>query len=399
MTAFSYLVADANGRKLRGEIEAASESQAAEQLRQRGDTVLEVREAGAGQQTLRLESSARLTDRQLADLAFELRSLLVAGIPLPRALSTISESAGAKHVASLARDLKLQLELGNPASVTLLKSGSSGQSLFGRFLAAAEQGGRYDVMLEIAANHLAQRAQAGERLRAALAYPIFLLFASLAAIAFLIIVVAPSLAPMFEGQGAPSFIQFAAAVGTWVQVNDTLTLAVLAALVGFTFLVLRSRTLSEPIARAASALPWLSRIAAGLEFGPATLAYAALLKAGWPAERSLRLAADLSRGRANRAFGNIAARLRDGATLAAAFRSEPNMPASVRRAVIIGEETGTVPVSLQRAGEYLVARSVKDLERLSAAIAPVMIVAIGALVAVVMVSMLSSISSIADAAL
>ncbi len=52
---FGYVVVDGGGHKLRGEIEASSEDNAADQLRQRGDTVIEVRAAAAGG-SMRLES-------------------------------------------------------------------------------------------------------------------------------------------------------------------------------------------------------------------------------------------------------------------------------------------------------------------------------------------------------
>ena len=93
---------------------------------------------------------------------------MASGAPLPRALGTLASSAGSSRASSLARDLKLRLELGNAASAALSNAKSSGLRLFGRFLAAAEQGGRYDAMLGIAADFLGQSAGAFERIRSAL---------------------------------------------------------------------------------------------------------------------------------------------------------------------------------------------------------------------------------------
>ena len=399
MTAlFTYLVVDCAGRKLRGEIEASDQDHATDQLRQRGDTVLEIRAAAERESRLRLESKALLSDRQLADFAFELRALIVSGAPLPRALSTLASSAGSSRLSSLARDLKLQLELGNAASLALARAKSSGLRLFGRFLSAAEQGGRYDVMLGIAAEFLSQRAAALERIRTALAYPAFLATASIAAIGFLVIYVAPSLAPLFEGAEMPAFIAVTSGVGKWTQTNYRLALALLAALIAGLFFGLRNDLVQLAFDRMAQSTPIVGRIIRDLDFGPAVLAYAALLKSGWPAERGLRLTSEISKGRASLVFRAVSVSLRDGATLSAAFHDTAGVPLEVMRAVEIGEETGTVPASLNHAGEHLVERSLKSIDRVSAVLGPVMIVVIGGLVAMVMISMLSSISSLGDVA-
>jgi type II secretory pathway component PulF len=395
---FAYLIVDRSGRKLRGEIEALDQDHAADQLRQRGDTVLEIRATAERESRLRLESQVALSDRQLADFAFELCALIASGAPLPRALATLASGAGSSRMSSLARDLKLQLELGNAASAALARAKSSGLRLFGRFLGAAEQGGRYDVMLGIAADFLGQRAAAFERIRSALAYPMFLLTASVVAIGFLVIYVSPSLAPMFEGAEMPPFIAVTSVVGAWVQTNYRAALALLAAMLTALFFGLRTEGMRGVLQGSLRAVPIIGRIANDLDFGPAVLAYAALLKSGWPAERGLRLTSEISKGRANPTFRAISSSLRDGATLTAAFRNTAGVPLEVIRAIEIGEETGTVPAALHRAGEHLVARSLKSIDRISAILGPVMIAAIGGLVAMVMISMLSSISSLGDVA-
>ncbi len=398
-TVFSYTVVDRSGRKLKGQIDASNRSHAVDQLRQRGDTVLEIDAASASPRRLKLESSVSLSERQLADFAFELKTLVASGIPLPRALGAIGASHGSTRASALARDLKLQLELGGSASAALGESRSTSMALFGRFLAAAERGGRYDIMLGLAADFLTQRAASLERIRSALAYPLFLVVASLAAIIFLTVYVAPSLAPMFAGGEMPPFIGITSTIGGWVQANLQLSLAISAALTGLIYLATRQRTVRSAAGRLGAALPFVRDVVRDLDFGPATLAYAALLKSGWPAEQAVRIAADIGGGRSQPCFQGVSTRLRDGATLPMAFKGQAGMPSEIVRAIEIGEETGTVPLALQRSGELLLARGLKSIDRGAAVLGPIMIAVIGGLVALVMISMLSSISSLSDAAI
>lgn len=396
---FAYVVVDRTGRRLRGQIEAGTQEQAADRLRERGDTVVELSVQSPHVQKLKLETNASLSDRQVADFALDLRSLVLSGAPLPRAFAALASSAGSQQVTSLARDLKLQLELGNPASLALSRAKSASLRLFGRFLGAAEQGGRYDIMLAIAADYLAKRTAARERVRSAAAYPLFLLAVSLSAICFLTLHVAPTLAPLFEEGKAPAFIAFGAAVGGWVNANPALGVGCLGAAALAVVLAIRSETIQSGLARAMSAIPGLDRISTGFDFGPALLTYSALLRAGWPAERALRLTVEIAGGRAHAAFTSISTRLRDGSTLTEAFRNERGFPTEIVRAVEIGEETGAVADTLQRAAEHMIARALKTMDRLTAALAPVMIALIGGLVAAIMISLLSSIGELGDAAL
>ena len=395
--AFAYLVADRSGRRMRGEIAATDAERAIDQLRQRGDTVIEITPLDSAQKSLRLEIRTRLTDADLAEFALELRALILSGSPLPKALATLAESAGSRQAASLARDLRLQLELGNNASAALANAPTSGSRLLGRFLAASESGGRHEAMLGIAATFLARRYAAVQRIRSALAYPIFLLVASAAAIGFLVINVAPTLADLFDEGKAPSFIAVGSAIGVWVQDNARLCLLLAGLLVALGFFVLRREGARTAFGAFLLWAPPIRRIAAGLTYGPALMAYAALTRTGWPAERALRLTADLADGRARRTFASVAQRLRDGATLSDAFREETAMPREVVHAIEIGEATGTAADNLDRVSEHLVTRSLRALDRLAAVIGPLLVAAIGGVVAMIMLALLSNIGSLGDA--
>jgi len=395
---FAYLVADRNGRKMRGEIQATDHLRATEQLRQRGDTVIEIQPVESLRRSLRLEVRAKLSDAQLADFALELRGLMLTGTPLPRALATLAEGVSTSSATSLARDLRLQLELGNNASDALARARTYGLRLFGRFLAAAESGGRYDTMLMIASEFLARRSAALQRIRSALAYPIFLLIASGAALAFLIVNVAPTLSTLFEGGDMPPFIAVTSTIGLWVQENARLSLLLIAVLTGAIFFGVQRREVRAAIWKSIAWIPPIRRVGLGLSFGPALMAYSALIRTGWPAERALRLTAEISDGVAQRVFKSIAQRLRDGTTLGSAFKEETALPREVVHAIEIGEATGASSDALDRVSEHLVARSLRTLDRVSAILGPLLIAIIGGLVAFIMINLLSSIGSLGDVA-
>ena len=398
-SSFSYRVIDPAGRKLSGVLEASNEAQALNRLQQRGDTVLELKETDLAGDALKLETRSRLTDQELADFAADLKSLMETGASLPRALGVLSEGRGAKSIIALARDLKLQLELGRNASDVLIASKSDGARLLGRFLHAAETAGRYEIMLGIAADFLTKRSEAFAKIRSALSYPIFLMVVAILAIGFLVIYVAPSIAPLFEGQDAPAFIVITAGIGEAVQSNNRAVLLGAAGIVLVIFAATKTGVIQRVMRWCLYRTPFVRGIALDLDFGPLALALGALTGAGWPADRALSLASDLSSGLGGEAFRRVASNIRDGATLAKSFEKERIVPHELVRAVSLGETSGNVANTVSRTGDLLIRRALKQLDHLSTILGPIMIVGIGGLVASLMISLLSSLSALGDVAL
>ncbi|MEM6626137.1 MAG: type II secretion system F family protein [Pseudomonadota bacterium] len=351
-----------------------------------------------GKERLKLEINSNLSDNALSEFSSDLRSMIATGVSLPRALSALADSNHGGSRLSLARDLKLQMELGGEASQVLLQSKSNSAQLLGRFLRAAELGGRYESMLQIASDFLTQRAKALSQIRSALAYPIFLSVVSILALSFLVIYVTPAIAPLFEDGEAPVVISASAVVGNWVQSHARLSLLALACLVGVVYAAVKNSATRSFVSRRFTALPVIKPISEDLDFGPLALAYGALLEAGWPTEQALRLSADLSNGPAADTFRRTAMAIRDGATLSDGFAREKSMPIDIVRAIEIGEASGTVPKTMSRTGDYLIRRALRNLERMSSVLGPLLIVSIGAVVAWLMITLLASLSALGDAA-
>ena len=395
--AFSYTVQDLAGRTHKGTIEAASKASALEELKLRGDVIIDMQEAGSN--VLKLELNAKLSDAELAAFSSDLKGLLETGASLPKALSFLADGVGAKKLTVLARDLKLQLELGRSASDLLLRSKQANMQLFGRFLQAAEIGGQYNVMLGIASDFLGRRAQAFTKIRSALAYPLFLVAVSVLALAFIIVFVAPSIAPLFEDDSAPAFLAVSAGLGLWIQTNPRLIFLGLASLLIGMLILSRTHILKRAGAWVLYRTPVISGIAKDLDFGPASLAFSALLGSGWPTEKAISVAGELSSGPAGSAFRQVSSNIKDGATLGQSFKAVKIVPIEIVRAVNLGEASGKVASTTNRAGDQLLERALRRLDKLASALAPVLIVVIGGAVAALMITLLSSIASLGDVAL
>ena len=395
---FNYSALDETGRKFKGAIEAETEHQALDTLRQRGDKIIELKQSDQ-RSRFKLERRATEKDVDLADFAADLKSLLETGASLPKSLSILSDRETHTAVTVIARDMQLKLENGEAASSVLLRSKNKGTQLLGRFIHAAELAGGYELMLGIAAEFLSKRSEAAEKIRSALSYPIFLLVSAVLAVIFLIIFVSPTILPLFEDGGAPLFIEVTAGLGNFVQAHYSLTMLTLAAFVLLIFGLAKSGLLNTLGSGFIQKAPFINKIASDMDYGPVTLALAALLDARWGADRALLLASNLSTGPAAGSFSQAANKIRDGSTFYEGVRAIKAIPQEVKHAISLGEATGNSSVTLNRTGAFLVRRALRRLNRLAAILAPVLILAIGALIASLMISVMSSLTALGDVAL
>jgi type II secretory pathway component PulF len=392
MTIFQYVSIAQDGRKRSGRIEADSEPEARRLVTSAGDLLIDLSES-TRRSWFRLERRKPLSLQEAADFAQELSGLLSAGAPLKRALGIQSEATGTS--ARLARSISAQIDNGASLSRALLSAGGAA-GLLAEFASAGEQGAGLDRLLKSGGHFLSARHDAVSRIRAALAYPAFILVLGLMALATIMLLVAPALAPILEQSGQTGLVSWLAQLGSWLQARSQWGALLLAALVAAGWLALRQPIVRRHIWDRLLSLPWLGEIARDLDAGQSCDILSALLDSGRPLESALRFSAGLSGPRLSRAYANIARRIRDGKPAGSAFLAESALPIEVRRLAHLGEKSSGLPAALHQAGQICHRRAMRRIDRFAALIGPVLVIGMGCAVAVLMLSILGSLSSLGD---
>lgn len=395
MTQFLYRSILPTGEKQSGLIEAGSIEAARRLIFERGETLLDLR-ASAERQRFRLERTTSPNLRVTGQFASELSPLLRAGAPLRKALTIMSEGAG--KTTEMAKRYGEGIDNGKRLSDVILADG--GQAvLLGRFIEAGEKGAGLSTMCEKASSFLNARAEASEKIRSALAYPIFVLVLALAAMLVIILFVAPALAPALSESDNASLIKTMASLGEWIIANNTAILLTLATLVASLYLLRQRLGLSKRFGRVLDKLPLVRSIRSDLSSGPAADVLGALISAGTPVADALDTAASLTSNPAKQAFSSSAERIRDGSPVGEALAQADALPSEIRRLAALGEQTGGLGESLSEAGRLCQARALQKIGRAAAIAGPVLVILIGGLVAAMMLLVLSGLTSIGEGAL
>ena len=394
MSGYRYQAAAADGRVLRGSVDAASLAEATAVLLERGLSPLVLTATQA-----QVTRGRRVPVRQLALLFRSLNVLLESGLPLERSL------AATEPVVSAALRLVLQ-----GARARLSQGESLAQALGGptspipapvlALLRAGERAGRLTQSLEIVAVSLEQEAELRERLQGALAYPMVLAFAGSISLGLITVVVIPRFAAMLQdmGQALPpataALLAASAFVGTWWP------FALAAMAVGAMTFVSWKR--SERGARQwhdwLLLLPGIGGIRMKLGAASMLRAMAAALGAGMPLVPALGVARDATTDSALAARVQAASeQLLQGAPLAKSLGDAQAVPSLVVQLLGIGESSGHLGAMAERAATLLSRDAERQLHGIVRLLEPALIVAFGGAIALVAGALLQAMYSMRPA--
>jgi MSHA biogenesis protein MshG len=209
MPFFAYKGRNARGELMQGVLEGADSGAVADQLFGTGVTPIEItptrRKASgvAGEQTW----WDRLTEKKVTSMDVQLFSrqihtLLKSGVPIMRGLAGLQESAINKSFGRVIKDLRESLDSGRELSVAMLRHPECFSPFYLSMVRVGEMTGRLEEVFLRLFDHLEFDRDMRERVKTALRYPSFVVFAMVAAMAIVNIFVIPQFSKVFASFNA-----------------------------------------------------------------------------------------------------------------------------------------------------------------------------------------------------
>lgn len=398
MPAFSFEALDDQGQTRKGMLEADTAKAARSQLRAQALVPLSVQTVGdtgasgtrnAGRFTRPVFGAAALAiwTRQLA-------GLVSSGLPLERALTALSDEAETERQRHLVAVLRAEVNAGSTFARALQQHPREFSDIYCAVIGAGEHSGHLALVLERLADDLEERQELKAKLVGAALYPAIVTVVAIAIVLFLVSYVVPQVASVFAGtKRALPFLTVAMLAisgfvrihGPWVAV--LLCLAGLGARWALTFDSFR-----EKFDAAWLELPLLGRLARGYNAARFAGTLAMLAGAGVPILKALQAAAETLNNRAMRADALDALVLvREGAPLASALAQKKRFPSLLPMFARLGEQTGQLPVMLQRAATQFSNEVQRRSLQLATLLEPLLIVTMGVVVMLIVLAVLQPI--------
>ena len=394
MPAFSFEALDAQGRARKGMLEADSARAARGLLRAQALVPLVVEPVSAGGRSgggIVLFHRKAFNASGLAIWTRQLAGLVGAGLPLERALNALAEETDDERQHALLATLRAEVNAGATFARALGEHPKEFSPVFGAVIAAGEQTGNLSLVLERLADDLEERQALKSKLIGAALYPAIVTLVAIVIVLFLVSYVVPQVASVFVGTKRALPFLTVAMLGLSAAVREY-GWAILGVLVIIAF-GLRT-AYARPALRirldaAWLRLPVLGRLARGYNSARFAGTLALLASAGVPILRALQAAAETLHNQAMRADALDALVLvREGAPLASALAQKKRFPGLLGMFARLGEQTGQLPVMLQRAATQLSAEVQRRAMALATILEPLLIVVMGLVVMLIVLAVL-----------
>ena len=393
MPAYSFEALDPQGQTRRGVLEADTARHARSQLRAQDWVPLKIdlqQAAKTGLQTVIWESKVFGNDA-LAVWTRQLAGLVGAGLPLERALSTLSQEAETPRQRDLVSALREEVNAGATFAKALAQHPREFSAIYLAVIAAGEQSGHLDMVLESLAEDLQTQQALRNKLLAATLYPAIVSVVALLIVFFLLTYVVPQVAQVFSSnqQALPWLTTFMLGLSALVQ---ALWLWVLLLVVVGTWvlrLALRQSDFRQRFDAAWLQLPLIGRLSRGYNAARFASTLAMLAAAGVPILKALQAASDtLSNAAMRRDAQEAYAMVREGAPLASALAQHARFPRLLVMFARLGEQTGTLPTMLQRTAQQLGEEVQRRALQLATILEPLLIVVMGAVVMLIVLAVM-----------
>lgn len=395
MAAFQYIAIDASGRERKGVLEGDTARQVRQALREQQLLPVSVDEVAQTERRItqrwQLSLGSGVSASDLALMTRQIATLVKAGLPLEEALGAVSEQTEKARVRTIVMGVRAKVMEGHTLAAGLADFPSVFPEIYRATVAAGEQSGHLDAVLERLADYTENREELRSRTMGAMLYPVLLFAVCVAIVTMLLTFVVPKIVRQFENSKAdlPALTQGLIALSDFLRDWGLLLLAVLV-LAGFAF----KRWLRAPAARRRFdslllRVPVVGKVVRGSNTARFARTFATLTSSAVPVLDALRICGEVVTNLPMRdAIEVAAARVREGAPIGRSLGASKLFPPMMIHLIASGETSGELQIMLERAASNQEREMDSILTTAVGLLGPLMILLMGGLVLVIVLAML-----------
>lgn len=395
---FAFQALSADGSVKSGSIEAADRGDALRQLARRGLQARSIQSQTAEiakSDTRSADNLLALSKTDVIRFTEDMGDLLASGLQVEQALQAM-ENRSASKIGTLATRVRAFVRDGVPLSAALRQASPSFDELYCNMIAAGENSGALDDIMDRLARHLRLMESVHAKVVGALIYPAFLISAGGALALVMVTYLLPKLASLLTGSGKepPFMIKVSLALSDLLK-NYWWALGLALGCISMLLFALRKTpAFQSGWHRLMIRMPGIRDITRArfeLQFFE-TLG--SLLRGGVPLLHALELV--------RRAVTNLHLKhsltqaeslVQEGASLSSAMKKTQALDSQAIDVIRIGEDTGHLAEVLGKAATRMDTQLSRTIERVTALIQPCLLLVMAALVGTLVYTMVNIVFS------
>ncbi|MFT5115576.1 MAG: type IV pilus assembly protein PilC [Parasphingorhabdus sp.] len=394
---FVWTGVDGQNRQINGEQDGPNPNFIRALLRRQGISVKKIRRKP--KQFILFQK--RINTKDIAVVTRQISTLIAAGIPIAQSIGAIARGSDNPRMAGLLTSIRRDVESGHTFSTAIQKHPGYFDRLFVSLATAGEESGTLDGLMNKVAGYLERIEEIKSKVRAAMFYPIMVLFVAIAIIIIMLIFVIPEFEKLFSsfGAGLPTLTQWMLDASHWFQEWWLVFFIGVSALFTFTrWSYKRSSKAQHTFDRVILHAPIFGPILRKATVARFCRTLATMFGAGVPLVDALTAVAGAS---GNRVYYDATFRIRKeistGRPLEICMAQTKLFPSMVLQMVATGEETGELENMLNKTADYFEDEVNNAVDAMSSLIEPIMIVILGGIVGTIVVAMYLPIFKLASA--
>jgi type IV pilus assembly protein PilC len=405
MPNYGYIVTNAQGKVVTGELDAQDRPGALTMLSRQNLTPISLKENSSKRAAftlLDILGTNRVKSDDLVMFTRQLSAMVSAGVPILRALTSLHDHTDSKTLKTIADGIIKSVEGGSTFADALAKYPNTFNDVYVNMVRAGEAAGILDDILKRLAIQQEKNATMRKKIKSAMTYPMVLLFITVIAFFGLMLFVIPKIGGILIDLGGadaklPPLTQIMLAISHFLLQYGLFLLPLFIAAI-----ILLMRYLKTPSGRSffhhfVLKLPVIKVIIQKVAVARFARTFSALMGAGVAVLEALNVTA--------RAVGNVvyeqalvdaAEQVKNGKALSSVIAANALFPPIVSQMLAVGEETGQTDTVLIKVADFYEEEVDTAIDGLSSIIEPVMIVIMGSMVGLIAASVMGPIAGLAQ---
>ena len=405
MAKFSYRALNAEKKTVNGTIEASDRNAAVAILTKQNLQPLAVKQTGKGTSGGGINLpflKPKVKSKDLVIFTRQLSTMVSAGVPILRALSTLQNQSESKALQVVLAVVNKDVQSGMALGDAFGKHPEVFSDIYVNMVKAGEAGGILDEILKRLALQQEKSESIRKKVKGAMTYPMVLLFITVAAFFGLMLFVVPQIGKIVKDLGGPD-AELPAITKVMLGISDFMqTKWYIIIIVIVLAIFLFRRWVKTPSGKLTFhtyviKVPAVGAIISKLAVARFSRTFSALLGAGVSVLEALRVTGGAIGNMAYKAeLEKAAMGVKNGKQLSEMLGDSKLFPQIVPQMLSVGEETGQTDVVLIKVAEFYEEEVDTAIDSISSILEPVMIVIMGSMVGLIAASVMGPISSLSQ---
>lgn len=405
MPTYKYEAMDTAGSAVKDSIEAATEEEAQQKIRQLGYFVTKLTEVAGSKKGKKKGKKKRgfsfggVSSKALCTFTRQFSTLQDAGLPILRSLRILEGQMKAGALKNAVGDVVEDIESGSSLSEAFGKHPRCFDRLYVNMVKAGEAGGALEVILQRLADFKEKAQTLQKRITGAMVYPAVVISVAVAILSFIMLYIIPKFEKIFRdfGMKLPDLTQFLMNTSQWFG-KYWYILPLFPMGFYLTIKLLRlNKSAGYVLDRMMLYIPIIGTLIEKTTIARTMRTLGTLISSGVPILEALAIVRETCTNQVfERMYQRVYESIREGDTIVQPLRESKMVDDIVTNMIDVGEETGDLDSMLYKIADIYDEEVNIVVESLLSLLEPIMIVVLGGIVGTIVIALFMPMLSLLD---